>query len=111
MSSTVSSFTISQRAADEREAELRDARRGLEERMQSLEIEKVSQTFLPLFCSPRATVDIKNSSLSLSRIFLAKKPGIGSVPMACNCLANGFELRGRTPCSVLIDPTESESDG
>lgn len=41
MSSTLSTFAKSQMAANERESELKDARRALEERLSSLEAEKV----------------------------------------------------------------------
>lgn len=41
MSSTLSTFAKSQMAAEERESELKNTRRGLEERMTSLESDKV----------------------------------------------------------------------
>lgn len=41
MSSTLSTFAKSQMAADERESELKSTRRNLEERLASLESEKV----------------------------------------------------------------------
>lgn len=58
MSSTLTSFANSQRAADEREVELREVRRGLEERISSIESEKVMDFYhwlflfisIPYFC-------------------------------------------------------------
>lgn len=43
MSSTLMTFATSQRAADERESELKGARRMLEERLSTVEEEKVQQ--------------------------------------------------------------------